>query len=94
MLIAPNVFQSTDDDAVWAGLVFNEKGFILHILGTNAKGGPNGRMFGEVCLSEGLLVVSNPDDDALYCHKNDIGHPDKCDCSVRWSVRVCQGGVL
>ena len=50
-------------------------------IGTDEKGVPNGRMFGEACLPDGLLVESNPDTDVLHSHKNDIGHPDTFDCN-------------
>ncbi len=29
--------------------------------GTDEKGEPSGRMFGEACLPDGMLVESNPD---------------------------------
>lgn len=52
-------------------------------LGTDDKGAPNGRKFGEACLESGLLVESNPGKDELHAHKNDLGHPDTFDC-VGW----------
>ena len=54
-------------------------------IGTDRHGSPNGRMFGEACLDDGLLVESNPGADVLHSHKNDIGHPDKIDCSA-WCI--------
>jgi hypothetical protein len=54
-------------------------------LGMNKDGSPNGRMFGEACLDDGLLVESNPGADVLHSHKNDIGHPDKFDCNA-WCI--------
>ncbi len=54
-------------------------------IGTNDKGEPNGRMFGEACLENGLLVESNPGMGELHSHKGDIGHPDTFDCNV-WCV--------
>ena len=54
-------------------------------IGTDSDGAPNGRMFGEACLAEGLLVESNPGADELHSHENDIGHPDKFDCHT-WCV--------
>lgn len=54
-------------------------------IGTDEKGEPNGRMFGEACLDELTLVESNPGADELHSHKNDIGHPDKFDCNA-WCV--------
>jgi hypothetical protein len=54
-------------------------------IGTNENGTPNGRMFGEACLSDGLLVESNPGKDELHSHKHDVGHPDKFDCNA-WCI--------
>jgi hypothetical protein len=54
-------------------------------IGTDSVGTPNGRMFGEACLPDGLLVESNPGADTLHSHKNDIGHPDKFDCNA-WCI--------
>ena len=34
-------------------------------IGTDEKGEPNGRMFGEACLPDGMLVESNPGFDEL-----------------------------
>lgn len=50
-------------------------------LGTDSEGEPNGRIFGEACLPDGLLVESNPGADELHSHKGDIGHPDTFDCN-------------
>ncbi len=54
-------------------------------IGTDEKGIPNGRTFGEACLPNGLLVESNPDKDELHSHKYDTGHPDTFDCRA-WCV--------
>lgn len=54
-------------------------------IGTDEKGKPNGRMFGEACLPNGLLVESNPGKGELHSHKNDTGHPDTFDCN-KWCV--------
>ena len=54
-------------------------------IGTDEKGEPNRRMFGEACLPDGMLVESNPGADELHSHKNDVGHPDKFDCNA-WCV--------
>jgi hypothetical protein len=54
-------------------------------IGADAHGAPNGRMFGEACLANGLLVESNPGADELHSHKNDTGHPDTFDCKA-WCV--------
>ena len=54
-------------------------------IGTDADGEPNGRMFGEACLEDGLLVESNPGKDVVHEHRNDEGHPDKFDCQA-WCV--------
>jgi hypothetical protein len=51
-------------------------------IGTNAKGEPNGRMFGEAYLPDGMLVESNPSAEELHSHKNDIGHPDELNCNA------------
>jgi len=50
-------------------------------IGTDSDGVPNGRMFGEACLPDGLLVESNPGSGELHSHKNDMGHPDMFDCN-------------
>lgn len=54
-------------------------------VGTDRNGKPNGRAFGEACLSGVLLVESNPGTDELRSHKDDIGHPDRFDCNA-WCV--------
>lgn len=54
-------------------------------IGTDDKGEPNGRMFGEACMADGTLVESNPGAVELHSHKNDTGHPDKFDCNA-WCV--------
>ncbi len=54
-------------------------------IGTDDQGTPNGRMFGEACLPDGLLVESNPDINELHSHNNDTGHPDTFDCN-EWCV--------
>jgi hypothetical protein len=54
-------------------------------IGTDEKGEPNGRMFGEACLPDGMLVESNPGAGELHSHKNDVGHPDMFDCNA-WCV--------
>ncbi len=54
-------------------------------LGTDEKGELNGRMFGEACLPNGLLVESNPGKDELHSHENDTGKPDTFDCNA-WCV--------
>ena len=51
-------------------------------IGTDSAGLPNGRTFGEACLADGLLVESNPGAGVLHSHDNDIGHPDKFDCTA------------
>ena len=58
-------------------------------VGLSAEGGePNRRMFPEACLPNGLLVESNPAAGVHHSHRNDIGHPDKFDCT-KWCA--CQG---
>lgn len=54
-------------------------------IGTDEKGVPNGRMFGEACLPDGKLLESNPSSAELHSHKDDIGHPDTFDCNA-WCV--------
>jgi hypothetical protein len=54
-------------------------------IGTDGDGSPNGRMFGEACLPDGLLVESNPGAGELHSHKDDIGHPDQFDCNA-WCI--------
>ena len=54
-------------------------------IGTDEQGNPNGRMFGEACLPDGLLVESNPGAGVVHDHKDDIGHPDKFDCNA-WCI--------
>ena len=54
-------------------------------IGTDSDGSPNGRMFGEACLADGLLVESNPGAVELHSHKDDTGHPDKFDCNA-WCI--------
>ncbi len=54
-------------------------------IGTDSEGTPNGRMFGEACLPDGLLVETNPGAGELHNHSNDIGHPDTFDCNA-WCV--------
>ncbi|MEP5765646.1 MAG: hypothetical protein ABJ308_13715 [Halieaceae bacterium] len=51
-------------------------------LGADSSGALNGRMFGEACLDNGLLVESNPGAGVLHSHKNDTGHPDTFDCNA------------
>lgn len=55
-------------------------------IGTDADGKANGRVFGEACMSNGLLVESNPGMDVVHKHTDDTGHPDTFDCNA-W----CQG---
>lgn len=51
-------------------------------IGTDSKGKPNGRTFGEACLADGTLVESNPGLGVLHSHGGDTGHPDKFNCSA------------
>ena len=62
-------------------------------IGTDAEGKPNGRMFGEACLPDGLLVESNPAADGLHSHANDVGHPDMFDCAAWCIGEGASGGV-
>jgi hypothetical protein len=54
-------------------------------IGTDSDGNPNGRMFGEACLPDGLLVETNPRAGLVHKHTNDVGHPDKFDCNA-WCI--------
>jgi hypothetical protein len=54
-------------------------------IGTDSSGTPNGRMFGEACLENGLLVETNPVHDKLHSHSNDVGYPDTFDCNT-WCI--------
>lgn len=54
-------------------------------IGTYEQGTANGRMFGEACLPNGLLVESNPGQDVVHAHGDDIGHPDLFDCNA-WCI--------
>ena len=60
-------------------------------IGTDSKGKPNGRLFGEACLDDGRLVESNPGANELHSHKDDIGHPDTFNCS-EWCVSKGKSG--
>ena len=60
-------------------------------IGTDEQGQPNGRMFGEACLADGLLVESNPGTNELHRHANDLGHPDTFDCN-EWCAGTGQAG--
>ena len=61
-------------------------------VGTDSKGKPNGRMFGEGCLENGLLVESNPGVNELHSHKDDRGHPDTFDCATWCRGQGASGG--
>ncbi len=60
-------------------------------IGTDAQGVANGRMFGEACLPNGLLVESNPGKNELHSHENDTGHPDTFDCDI-WCIGTGKKG--
>jgi hypothetical protein len=60
-------------------------------IGIDSEGNPNGRMFGEACLPNGLLVESNPGADLVHEHVGDIGHPDTFDCDA-WCVGQGKSG--
>jgi len=51
-------------------------------IGTDNQGTPNGRLFGEACLDELILVESNPGAGELHSHENDTGYPDRFDCQL------------
>lgn len=54
-------------------------------IGVTKEGVPNGRSFGEACLSDQVLVESNPAISEIHKHDNDLGHPDTFDCKA-WCV--------
>ncbi len=54
-------------------------------IGTDSDGSPNGRMFGEACLADGILVETTPGAGRLHSHENDIGRPSQIDCAA-WCV--------
>ena len=54
-------------------------------IGTNEQGEQTGRAYGEACLTDGLLVESNPGKDVVHSHSNDTGSPDKFDCNA-WCI--------
>jgi hypothetical protein len=54
-------------------------------IGTDADGKPNGQTFGAACLSDVVLVESNPGAGVVHKHVDDLGHPDKFDCNA-WCV--------
>jgi hypothetical protein len=56
---------------------------------TNKARPPGGRVFGEACSKEGLLIETNPGRNAPHPHKNDQGHPDLFDCNV-WCQKTKQ----
>jgi len=60
---------------------------------TEDRTNPNGRMFGEACLDDKILVESNPEKNKVHGHTHDIGHPDMFDCDG-WCIGqgVSQGG--
>ena len=62
-------------------------------IGTDSKGNPNDRMFGEACLPDGLLVESNPGAGKLHSHSNDTGHPDTFNCEVWCTGNGSTGGA-
>lgn len=90
MTFVPNDW--TDQDSYWKdsdGVDPDAAG--CHI-GTDAQGTPNGRMFGEVCLSDVVLVESNPGANELHKHKNDVGHPDIIHCNAWCLGKDTAGG--
>lgn len=54
---------------------------------------PNGRMFGEACTTERVLVESNPEAGKVHAHANDVGHPDLFDCHAWCIGEGSSGGV-
>ena len=77
--------HASDETTWWKDTDGVDPGVAGCHIGTNEKGIPNGRTFGEACLSDILLVESNPGHDELHSHSNDIGHPDTFDCNA-WCV--------
>jgi hypothetical protein len=62
-------------------------------IGADEDGAPNGRVFGEACLPNGLLVESNPAANELHSHHNDTGHPDTFDCAKWCIAEGATGGI-
>lgn len=62
-------------------------------IGATEAGEPNGRMFGEACRDQIMLVESSPGADELHSHKDDIGHPDTFDCNDWCGGEGFAGGV-
>lgn len=62
-------------------------------IGTDEAGKPNGRMFGEACLPNGVLVESNPGAGVVHKHANDAGHPDQFDCNAYCIAKGSAGGI-
>jgi hypothetical protein len=62
-------------------------------IGTDQAGKANGRMFGEACLPDGILVESNPGAGVVHKHTDDVGHPDKFDCNAYCIGKGSSGGM-
>lgn len=54
---------------------------------TNSTPLPGGRVFGEFCETDNILVESNPEANKIHMHTNDIGSPYLINCD-KW----CKAG--
>lgn len=62
-------------------------------VGTDGDGVPNGRMFGEACLPNGLLMETSPSAGQLHRHRNDVGRPYTFDCKAWCTGNGSSGGM-
>jgi hypothetical protein len=56
-------------------------------IGLNEDGSENGRYFGEACLTDDVIVESNPEAGLVHVHHGDVGHPHIFSCA-RWCAAV------
>ena len=61
-------------------------------IGTDSDGSPNGRMFAEACLTDDILVESNPGANESHSHSDDTGHPDQFACAAWCKGNGSSGG--
>ena len=88
MTFLPNDWTSMD--SVWV----DSDGVAPGVAGCHTEVGGAGRMFGEACLSDAVLVESNPGAGVEHPHKNDVGNPDIVHCNA-WCQKAndAVGGV-
>jgi len=72
----------TDADSYWVDSDGVAPGVAGCHISTDKNKNPTGRIFAEACLSERVLVESNPGADVLHKHKNDVGKPDIVHCNA------------